>query len=165
MATKTAKNPIWLRSTVRSTLNIEQRLVDGAATWKAGQFLYGKNDGLIYVCASGATAIHYFALQDLDSVIAETVYTRMGRIRNDDVFEMNELDGAVAEASVGALAALDVTNNLCSVDITDADHDAFIIVSPTWREETYMNDSGDTLARCCATVLDAVCNAEPGAGA
>jgi len=145
-------------------MQIEKRLVDGAATYKAGQFLRGANDGLIYVCASNAVDLHYLAIADLGTAIgADTTYKRMARLHKDDILEMFELNGAIAESDVKERRALDVTSNVCTVDNDDTDNDAFIVVAPVWREEAYVNTSTDLKARVLVKILDAVVNAEPGA--
>ena len=162
MATLTPKNPVFIYSDLRDRMPIEERLVDGSATYKAGQFLYGAADGLIYAAASDATTIHYLAVADLDSAIgADTTYKRMARISASDVFEMFELDGTIAEADTGERRALDVTSNLCTLDNDDTGNDAFIVVAPVWRAEKFVNTSADVKARVLASVLDSVANAEP----
>ena len=161
MAALNPKNPVLLRNATRPVAEIVKRLADGAATWKAGQLLYQKNDGLIYTCASDATTIQFLAVQDLDSAIgADTTYKRMMVINQDDILEMNELDGAVTEANVGTFFGLDVSSNLCTVDVAEVTSEAFVMMAPTWREEEFVNKSADTLARLLVKVKPAVLEAE-----
>ena len=156
------KNPVWRRSSTRSGMPMEKRLVLTTATWKAGQFLVGAATGLVTVAADAATSYHYLAIQDLDSAIGNnTSYRRMARLHEDDIFEMFELDGTIAESSVGEYRAVDVTSNLCTLDDTKTDADSLIVVAPVWREEAYVNSSTDIKARLLASVMESVLYAEP----
>lgn len=154
------KNPVLLKSATRPVMETVRRLVDGSATWKAGQLLYQKSDGLIYTAASNATTIQFLAYQDLSAIGDDTTYKRMGVLHEDDVLEMFELDGTVAESNVGLHYALDVTSNICTLDLGDTGNDAFVVVAPTWREETFVNASDDIKARTLVKVLPSVLEAE-----
>jgi len=147
----------------------EKRLVDGAATYKSGQFIYGKNDGLVYTAASNGVALHYLAVEDLDTAIgSDTTYKPFMRTHQDDVYLMNVYHGTassavIAEANVGLRYALYVANNLCEMDISDTDNDAFQVVAPYWRESEFDDVSTDVYARVLVRILESVVNAEPGA--
>jgi len=141
---------------------IEKRLVTSTTTWKAGQFLTSVAAGTVTVTTDAATSYHYLAIQDLDLAIGNaTTYYRMARLHEDDIFEMFETDGTIAESSVGEYRAVDVTSNLCTLDDSKTDADSLIVVAPVWREEAYVNTSTDIKARVLASVLESVVNAEP----
>jgi hypothetical protein len=162
MATTRAKdNPRWVKSTSRPVMEVSERLIDGAATWKAGQFLTQKSDGLIYTCASDEDSIQYIALQDLDSAIGnDTTYMRLGVVHADDVFEMNVIGGSTnaAEAEVGTNYAMDVTSNVCTVDLADsgtAAKNCLKVVEPSFRNSTVQDKSTDVYGRVLVRVLQA----------
>ena len=157
------KNPVLLRSATRPVMETVRRLVETSQTWKAGQLLYQKNDGLVYTAASNATTIQFLAYADQTAIGNSTTYKRMGVLHEDDILEMFELDGTIAESNVGLKYALSVVSNICTLDIGDTDNDAFVVVAPTWREETFVNDSTDIKARTLVKVLPAVLEAEAAA--
>lgn len=165
MAAKTASNPRLLFNDSNRAPSIEERLVHTSATWKASQFLYDKNDGFVYTCASDSVALKYFALQDLDTATGNTTtYKRMMRTHNDDVYELNVYHATastavIAEASVGLQYPLYVASNVCYLDVTDVNTPAFEVVEPSWRMSAYMNKSTDTYARVCVKIIAAVVHA------
>jgi hypothetical protein len=139
---------------------LENVLIDGSATYKAGQFLRQATDGLLYESITGANSgvgddeVHYLATADLDSAIGNDTTTKpVFRIHKDDVWLMNELDGTVARAAVGQWYDMDVTSNLCTVNVDSASHAIFEVVNPKWVIEDLLNDSADTLAEVYVQVL------------
>lgn len=167
MATITATNPRW-RYNQNSDLKPakQRRLVDGSATYKAGQWCYGANDGLMYAAASDAVDVSHFAAENLDTAIGnDTTYKWFYRIRPGDVFEMSVYhttasSAVIAEADVGERFAIRVATNIVTVDLEDTTNDCVQIVAPSWRDDDTNNTSADTNARCLAVVLDAVVDAE-----
>lgn len=160
MAALTATNPRWkYNEGGRACMSKERRIIDGAATYLAGGLLYDKSDGFVYECASDEDAIKYMALADLSSATGdETIYTTIARLGTDDVLEMNELDNAVTEAMVGIFYALSVANHICTLDTGDAGtaaKNALYLVKPVWRDEQFLNDSTDTLARVLVKITPA----------
>jgi hypothetical protein len=161
MATKTADNPRWVyfdSSRRPGTANI---LVDGAATWYTGEFVRHANDGLLYEATSGAASgvgddkVDYIAGSDITAAIGNDTTTRLvfGPIHEDDVFEMNELDGTVARAAIGQWYDLSVASNLCTVNVDSSSHAIFEVVEPKWIPEPFLNSSSDTLAIVYVQVL------------
>ena len=167
MAQKTAINPQLLYNDSNHAPSIEERLVDGAATWYAGQFLYDKNDGLIYTCASDSVALKYLAIQDHATAdTSESTYYRMMRTHDDDVYQINIYhstagSATATEAMVGIRYGLYVAANVCWLDKEEVTADAFEVVEPSWRNSAYMNTSADTYANALVKILSAVVHAEP----
>ena len=167
MATKVAKNPVFVQSQVRAQMDTGLWLVDGAATFKAGQFCRIGADGLVYTGTTGAAsgvgadAVHLLAMETVASAIgADTTRKQFALIDEDDVFEMNELDGAITEAIKGQKYGMDVTSNICTVDISDTTNVIFLAESVGWRREPILNDSSDTLARLQVKVLASALDAD-----
>lgn len=166
--TRTMANPIWLESAARTVMAIERRLVKSTATWKPGEFLRAKADGLVYEGATNDgesdTPFQYMAVQALDSAIgADTTYLEMARINELDVFELNCYSGSAAtavitEAEVGECYGMYVASNVCSLNIDDAGSSgskattAFTVVKPTFRDSPFQDVSTDQYARVCVNV-------------
>lgn len=166
MATLTVANPSLLRSETRPVMSFHDVLTDGDATWKAGEFLRQGADGLLYEGTTGAASgvgadeVHYFATDDLDVALsADTDRHTVGLIHQDDQFEINELDGTVSEATVGQWYDMDVTSNVCTLNLGSSSHAIFEVIAPTWREETYLNDSADVKALAVVKILERTLNA------
>jgi len=169
MAQKTLVNPRWrYNQNGLGAMQTERRIVDDAATYKAGQFMYQDNDGYINACASDAETIGYVALENLDTATGvTTTYKRFGRIRPGDIFEMNAYHGTVAsavltEADVGEFYALYVGSNVCSADISDtgtATKNCLELIAPSWRDDSTNNTSSDTYALGLFRITDTVINA------
>jgi len=166
MATLTAVNPKWLRSATRPTMSVENWLVDGDATFEMGELCRIASDGLVYEGITGANsgvgddAVHLYALEPVGSAIGnDTTRKRFARIHADDEFEMHELDGTVSEATKGQVYDMDVTSNVCTVNVDSSSHAIFEVVNPTWREEPILNDSADVKARLVVKVLETALNA------
>lgn len=168
MATTLTKvNPSWVRSVSNRALEAEYNLVDGDATWKAGQFLRRASDGLLYAAASSGTstaasAITHYALQDLDTAYtADTSRLNVGIVHADDIWEIHEKTGAVTEARKGQEYEMDVTSNVCTLDVSQNSYPVFIVVQVGWRERPYQDASDDVYGRLTVRVLDAVINVAP----
>jgi len=162
--TLTVSNPRRLLNGSQAVMDVESRLVDGSATFVAGQWCFAKNDGLVYTCASDADAgtggIHYVANETVSAAIgADTTRKRFSRITQDDVFEMFELDGTVAESDTLGSYGIDVTSNVVTYDLGDTTNPAVVLQKPTWTVEEFKNDSTDIKAKAFAKVLPAVLEA------
>lgn len=155
-ATLTAVNPAVYQGPVMSTVSL--LVTNTTGVWKAGQFLTVSNGALV-PCASDAVDIKYYALKDQANPGNTTTYAEVGVIDPDHVFVMNELDGAVTVANVGARYALDVTSNVCTLDVGDADHDAFLVVGVASSDEPINNKSDDVKGRAYVKVLSSVLEA------
>jgi len=162
--TRTVENPRWIQSATRPVMEVIDVLIDGAATYKAGQFLARKNDGLVYVCASDEDSVHYFALQDMDTATGdETIYTRVGVVHANDEFLMNVHHDTAAsalatEAEAGINYAMDVASNVVSVDLEDsgtAAKNCLRVVRPAWHNSTIQDKSTDIYGRVVVRVLQA----------
>ena len=107
-------------------------LVLNGQSWKGGQFLYADANSALTVCATNADAstggIKYVALVDQADPANATTYVDVGVITQDMVFEGNELDGTATATDIGGQYALDVTSNICTLDLGDTSDDAFEIV-------------------------------------
>lgn len=167
MATLTKINPSWIRSVSNRALETEANLVDGSALWKAGQFLRRASDGLLYAAATSASstaasAITHYALQDLDSAIgADTSRLEVGIVHADDIWELHEKTGSVTEARKGQEYGMDVTSNVCTLDVTSVTYPVFLVVQVDWRDRPYQDSSSDTYGRLTARVLDTAINVAP----
>ncbi len=170
MATTLTKlNPSWVRSTSNRALETEANLVDGSATWKAGEFLRRASDGLLYECQTSAAAgiaadaITHYALQDLDTAIAaDTTRLEVGIVHADDIWELQEKTGAITEAIKGMRYGMYVNTNWCALDIgSGTTNVVFQVVQVTWRERPYQDASSDIYARLTATVLYNTIHAQP----
>jgi len=165
MATLTAANPRFrYNADGLDAMAKARRLIDGDATFNAGQFLYQKNDGLVYTCESdadtGTGGIQFLAMETVGTALSvDTTRKEMAVITAGDVFEMNELDGTVAETTVGGLYGLDVTSNICTVDLGDDSNTAFRVVDPSWVQSPFIDDSADVKARLLVEIIEAVINA------
>lgn len=126
--------------------------------WKAGQFLTVSSGALI-PCASDAVDIKYLALTDQADPGNATTLAEVGVIDPDHVFLMSELDGAVTVANIGARYALDVTSNVCTLDVGDAGHDAFVVKDVMSAIEPIKNKSDDVCGRALVSVLASVIEA------
>jgi hypothetical protein len=72
---------------------------------------------------------------------------------------VNELDGAVTVANIGARYALDVTSNVCTLDVGDTGHDAFIVKDVLSEIEPINNKADDVCGRALVSVLASVIDA------
>ena len=161
MATKVAKNP----RLVMATLPMSKRLMRAAdtQTWKAGQWANNSASGLVVVCATDddeATGggIKYVLLEDQDtSTSSSDVW--VGDITSGMVFEINELDGAVTNSSIGDSFAINVTSNIVTFDVSDTTDEAVVLMRIAADYEPEKNASGDTLALCHVRVRQDVMDA------
>ena len=166
MTQQTLVNPRWrYNAGGLDAMATQRRLIDGSATFEAGQFLRGATDGLLYTEASNSTSFQYLAMESVSTAIgADTTRKRVAVLRDSDVFEINVYHGTVAsavvtEAQIGLMYALYVASNICSLDISDTDNDAFVVVEPSWVQSPYIDASTDTYARTYASVLESVIDA------
>jgi len=155
-ATLTAVNPAVYQGPVMSTVSL--LVTNTTGVWKAGQFLT-VSSGALVPCASDAVDIKYFALQDQADPGNATTLAEVGVISPDHVFVMNELNGAVTVANIGARYALDVTSNVCTVDVDDTGHDAFIVKGVASADEPINNKSDDVKGKLYVSVLSSVIEA------
>ena len=171
MATRTAVNPKWRYNTDDAARQVALSLnVDTAATYLANGFLRLTSDGDIKEATSGAAlgvgvdAITHQAITDRASAPGvTTVYDRFYIITPEDVFEMNEYDTTIAKTDIGVRCGINVTSNICTVDISDTTNPQVVLVNPLWAGRDVQDDSTDTLARCYVRVLDTCIDANPDA--
>lgn len=154
-ATLTAVNPALYQGPVMGTVSL---LITNGQSWKAGQFLT-VSSGALVACASDAVDIKYFALKDQADPGNATTYAEVGVIEADHIFAMNELNGAVTAANIGGRYALDVTSNVCTVDVDDTSHDAFIVKGVASADEPINNKTDDVKGRLYVSVLSSVLEA------
>jgi len=142
-------------------------LSDGDATWKAGQFLRSDNGGLLYESTTGAAsgvaadAVNYVAITDLDTATTgvDTNVRVVNTIHADDVYEINENDAAVTRAQVSQWYDMDVSANLCTLNVGSNSHAIFEVVQPKWVLEAFQNLAADTLAVTYVKILGRSLNA------
>ena len=161
MATLTAVNPRVISGHMETT----KILILNGQSWKKGQFLFVDTAGALKECASNADAatggVKYLALNDQADPGDTTSTAEVAVITRDLLFEGNELDAAVTRAMIGQQAALDVTSNLVSVDISDTGNDAVEIVDLGWVYEPNMNKSTDVKGRLSFRVMTTNIEAAP----
>ena len=155
-ATLTAVNPALYQGPVMATVSL--LVTNTTGVWKAGQFLTVSSGALI-PCASDAVDIKYLALKDQADPGNATTLAEVGVIQPDHVFVMNELNGAVTVANIGGRYALDVTSNVCTVDVDDTGHDAFIVKGVASADQPVTDKSDDVKGRVYVSVLSSVIEA------
>lgn len=153
-STLTVCNPKVVYSPEKMATTTEYCILNGQS-WKAGQFLYVDSSGLLNTCASDGTDIKFYALKDQTDPGNNTTKAEVGVITQDTVFEGNELDGTLAATNLLVKAAIDVTNNIVTVDVTDAGNDAVIVteLGSTYNPILYKTD--DIKAKCKFKVIPA----------
>lgn len=163
--TLTKVNPRWVGNTnVKACMARKDVIADGAATWKAGQFLRQDADGLVYLSTTGAAsgvgadAIMYQALSDLNSATGDetgAVLQNVSVIDSGDVFEMNAYASTVSRANVGQLYGMNVSGGLCTVLTSDATNKIFEVVNVTSIERPFGQDAvDDVYGRLTVKVLN-----------
>ena len=146
-------------------------LIDGDATFYAGQFLRHASDGLVYTESSNSIDFQYLAMESVITAIgSDTTRKRVAILTANDILEINAYHATVgsavfAETDVGIRYALHKSGSaglvgICSCDVSDTNYDCFIVVAPSWVESPYIDASADTYARGRVKVLDTVINAE-----
>jgi len=153
--TLTKVNPSVIHGGPMATVSL---LITNGQSWKAGQFLT-VSSGALVACASDAVDIKYFALADQADPGNATTECEVGVITADHQFVINELDGAVTVANIGARYALDVTSNVCTLDVGDTGHDCFIVKDVMSAIEPINNKSDDVCGRAIVSVLQSVIEA------
>jgi len=154
-ATLTKVNPAVYQGPVMETVTL---LITNGQSWKAGQFLTTSSGALI-ACASDAVDIKYYALKDQADPGNATTTAEVGIIDPDHVFLMNELNGAVTNANIGVRYALDVTSNVCTVDVDDTGHDAFIVKDVLSATRPLTDKTDDVCGRLLVQVIASVIQA------
>jgi len=167
MTQQTAANPRFRYNAAGLDAMATRRvLIDGDATFQAGQFLSHDNDGLVYTEASDSVDIQYLAMENVATAIGnDTTRKRVAVLTANDILEINAYhatpaSAVFAETDVGIRYALYVASNICYCDVSDTDHDCFIVVAPSWVESPYIDAAADTYARGLVKILDTVINAE-----
>ena len=168
MATLTADNPRWIRSTVSAFLpQVAGALnVNASATWKESEFLRLTSSGELKQCTSGAAsgvaadAITHYALFTETAALVSTT-TKVAPVSENDIWEMNEKSTTVTRAKIGLHYDLDVSSNVDTVNSGSSSHAVFEVVAPTWTERPYQDDDADTLARVLVRVLATAVHAAP----
>jgi beta-glucanase (GH16 family) len=157
-ATLTVENP---RVVSGDPLERYTGLIANGASWKAGQFLNKDASGYLTTVATDDDAgtgggIKYQALTDQSDPGDATTEATVGIITPDTEFEGNELDGTVSQLNEGNNYAVDVTNNIVTVDVGDASNPAVRItkVGPSFNPALYASD--DIKAKLRFKVLNTV---------
>jgi len=160
MATLTAVNPTVSKGDHMETV---KKLILNGQSWSAGQLLFADANGLLKACASNADAgtggIKYYALTAQTDPGDSTTYAEVAVITPSTIFEGHELDGVVADANVGESYAIDVTANVCTVDVGDTTNVAVVITEIASDYERIKNAAADVKGRCRFRVLPVALNA------
>ena len=134
-------------------------------SWNAGQFLYVDTAGLLNACASDADAgtggIKYIAMDTVTDPGNDTTTADVGVLTRDHILEGNELDGTVARTNLGNYYALNVTSNVCTVDVGDTGNDAFEIVDLGYIYDAAQYNSTDVKGKVRFKILTTVLEAAP----
>jgi hypothetical protein len=130
-------------------------LITNGQSWKAGQLL-SVSSGALIAAASNSVACKYYALKDQDDPGDTTTKAEVGIVTADQVFVMNELDGAVPSTSIGQLHSIDVTSNVCTVDTADNTTPCFRVVGLAQVDDPINNKSDDVHGRMYVSVLQSV---------
>lgn len=149
-------NPSLIHGGVMETVSL--LVTNTTGVWKAGQFLT-VSSGALVPCASDAVDIKYFALTDQADPGNATTLAEVCVITADMQFVINELNGAVTVANIGARYALDVTSNVCTVDVDDTGHDCFVLKNVMSAVEPINNKADDVCGRAIVSVLQSVIEA------
>jgi len=169
MATQVAGNPRWSQNASGRIMSHSNDLVETGETFKSGEFCRKASDGLMYEAVTGVTSVAasattHYALEDLDATIGNsTTRKQFGVVAASDEYEMNELDGTVAEVTEGNHYEIDVTSNVCTLDLGNTNFPTFQLVTPLWRIREFQDTSSDTLARVIAKPLTINIEAAPAA--
>jgi len=171
-ATLTQVNPRWVGNTSGKACMARRKVIaDEDVTWKAGQFLRIDSSGLIEPAVTGASSKYDYQLQalaDLNTVTGDetgAVLQEVAVIDPGDVFEINELNGAVSRANVGQQYNLDVTNNICTVDVDTGTYPTLEVVDANFLQRPYgpeaLSDiNGRLLVKVLLTCLQSARSAE-----
>jgi hypothetical protein len=92
-------------------------------------------------------------MQNLTAIGNDTTTKVVGVVHEDDIFEINELDGAVTQAMIGQHYGLNVTSHLDTIDTANVTHKVFEVVDPKWARSPLTDTSADTLANVYVKVL------------
>lgn len=155
MAALTSKNPV-IRTGAREMRRIQ--VPSAAVTWEAGQFLKSVS-GHATACATNDVTAKYYALSDQASAPSAGDLIDVGVLEASQTFEINELDGTLSDANVGQEYELDVTSNVCTLDVAATTNKFFRIVRLASDYEPEKNTSADTKARCEVSILQSVIDA------
>lgn len=135
--------------------------VKNGQSWKAGEFLYVDTNGQLVVCATDATVIKFQAIADQSDPGDSTTVATVGVIDADHIFRGNEYDTTATKAALGQKAAINVTDNVVSIDISDTTHDAVLITGIASDDNPIQDSNADTKARLYFKILDAALQGDP----
>ena len=158
MATLTAINPRIVKDNGTPVEYVEHNILNGQ-TWNAGQFLQLDANGLLIVAASGDVDFKYLAVETQADPGNSTTKATVAVLRSDLILEMHELDGTVPETAKGTNFDLDVTSNVCTIDVDTVSTPSLQVVQAGFEYDNLNNNSADTLARCRVKVLQSVIDA------
>ena len=155
MATITKANP----RAVKNHMETVDVLVANGASWWAGQFLHPVS-GTLTSSASNAVNFKYHALSTQADPADTTTYAEVSLITDDIVFEGNELDATASSAAwIGNIYAINVSNNVVTVDISATSLPSVRVVDIGSNYEPIKNASTDTCPRIRFKVLQSVLDA------
>jgi hypothetical protein len=129
----------------RIGLEIDSLPIGTAQTWKAGQFL-------IYAASAYSTAASgdiptHIAVDDQTAPTAGTIVNAY-RLKKGVRLEMYALTGAVGVANLNAAYDLDVTSNICTVDLGNDTDACFKVVRLSADYEPSKNATADDPGKC-----------------
>lgn len=168
--TRVPVNPVFVMNTVGAFMELSTPIaIDGAATWKAGQWLRRASDGLMYESITSANSgvgddmITHMAPVDLGTAIgADTTFRKFYINKSTDVFELNENSSAAATlAQVGTLCGIIVSSNVTTFNIAETTHTVIRIVDPCWDNRPFEDGSTDLKPRWLVSPREASINGVP----
>ena len=170
MAALTPANAAFVKNEYSAFMELSVPIyIDGAATFKAGEFTRRASDGLMYQCTTSGhsgvdqDSITHMAATDLNAAIgADTTAKVFYIVKSSDVFEINEKSNAAATlAQIGGHYGMNVTNHLDTIDLTLGSHAVFNMVDPTWDNRPFQDVSTDTYPRWLVSVLETAISGTP----
>ena len=158
MATLTAINPRIVKDNGTPVEFVEHNILNGES-WSAGQFLNLNNDGLLIEAVDGSVIYKFLAVETQADPGNSTTKATVAVLRSDLVLEMHELDGTIPETAKGTNFKMDLSSNVCTIDVDTVSTPSLKLVQNGFEYDNLNNNSADTLARCRVKVLQSVLDA------
>jgi len=155
MATLTGINPRIVKDNGTPVEFVEHNILNGES-WSAGQFLNLNNDGLLIESVDGSVLLQFLAVTGQADPGNSTTAAKVAVLRSDLVLEMHDLDGTIPASAKGTNFKMDLSSNLCSIDVDTVSTPSLKIVQIGFEYDSLANNSADTLARCRVQVLSSV---------
>lgn len=149
MASLTAVNPklVQFATTPQIVEVYAAAGTTGTSVWKAGEFLRINSSGSLVAITDAASSggITHQAITNRSNGDAAG-YVKVMKIEQGMVFEMNCKDDTVSEANLNQCYDIDVTSNVCTVDISASTTDTLKVVDLGYLRHPELYTSADTQA-------------------